>query len=48
MNLKTFVAHLVRKYRIKTPYERIEDVRIAMDLVMKPVEGYKIILECRE
>lgn len=48
MSLKTTVAHVIRKFKIKTSYERIEDIKIAMELVMKPADGYKVTFERRE
>lgn len=46
--LKTSLAHVVRKFTITTPYQQVEDVRLKQDLIMKPVEGYKVQLQLRE
>lgn len=45
--LKTCLAHLVRKFKISTTYKEIKDVRLKQDLIMKPVEGYKVKLLVR-
>lgn len=48
MVLKTAVAHLIRKFKISTRYEKVADIKLKQEIVLKPVDGYKVILENRE
>lgn len=47
MALKTFIGHLIRKYKISTPYKSIEDIKVRQDIIIRPVNGHKIQLERR-
>lgn len=46
--MKCIVAHIARKFRISTPYEHIEDVKLEQNLLAKAVDGAKIKMVLRE
>ncbi|KAF2885100.1 hypothetical protein ILUMI_21103 [Ignelater luminosus] len=48
MNMKALIATVVRKYRFFTEYKKVEDIKLKVDLMLKPVDGYKIAIELRE
>lgn len=48
MAMKTLIATVLRKYRISTDYKTPEDVLLRADLMIKPVNGYKIAIEPRD
>lgn len=48
MNMKVAIAYLLRSYKIHTDYKSVEEVRIKQDIVLKPVNGYKVYLSLRE
>ncbi|KAF5269922.1 hypothetical protein FQR65_LT05721 [Abscondita terminalis] len=46
--MKTVVANTVRKYKLSTPYKRVEDIRLKADVTLKPIDGFKISIELRD
>lgn len=48
MALKTYVAHIVRKFKISTPYKTVEEIKIRPDIVIKAINGHNIQLEVRQ
>ncbi|KAG5875110.1 hypothetical protein JTB14_018588 [Gonioctena quinquepunctata] len=47
MAMQSLISSIVRKYRIFTPYQNIEDIELKFNLVLKPKNGYKISLQLR-
>lgn len=48
MVLKVVLSHISRKFKLDTPYKSIEDIRLRQDVLLQPVEGFKIALEARD
>lgn len=48
MAMKSLLCAFVRKYKIFTPYKRIEDIELECKLMLRPKDGYKISLELRQ
>lgn len=46
--MKALVATILRKYRICTDYKNIEDIELKADLMLKPVNGYRVSIELRD
>lgn len=44
---KTMMAMMIRNFKISTAYKSIQEIDLECNLVMKPVNGYKISLEIR-
>lgn len=47
MAMKALIATVIRKYKFSTPYKKIQDIKLKADLMLKPVDGYKVSLELR-
>ncbi|KAF5304212.1 hypothetical protein FQR65_LT08019 [Abscondita terminalis] len=47
MAMKALIATVVRKYKFSCEHEKVEDIRLKVDLVLKPVNGYRVSLELR-
>ncbi|KAF5292049.1 hypothetical protein FQR65_LT11315 [Abscondita terminalis] len=48
MAMKALVATVIRKYKFSSEYKRIEDIRLKADLMLKPIDGYKVSIELRK
>ncbi|KAF2885094.1 hypothetical protein ILUMI_21097 [Ignelater luminosus] len=48
MAMKALIATVIRKYRFSTEYKTIDDIKLKADLMLKPVDGYKLAVELRE
>lgn len=48
MALKTIIALMVKNFIIKTDYKSIEDVKLNVNIVLRPKNGYNIQLEPRK
>lgn len=48
MMMKVAIAHVIRKFKLTTPYKNVADIRLRQDTLIQPVEGYKLQLELRE
>lgn len=46
--VKTFIAHLIRNYRLTTPYKKLEDLKIEQFVVMSLADKHMVKLACRE
>ncbi|KAF2885095.1 hypothetical protein ILUMI_21098 [Ignelater luminosus] len=46
--MKSLIATVVRKYQFSTEYKTVEEIRITADLMLKPLDGYKLAIELRE
>lgn len=47
MAMKTLLATVLRKYRVVTSYQAVEDVEVKFNVVLRPRDGYKVALELR-
>ncbi|KAG5875109.1 hypothetical protein JTB14_018587 [Gonioctena quinquepunctata] len=47
MVMQSLIATVVRKYRISTPHQNIEDIELKFNLLLKPKNGFKISLQLR-
>ncbi|KAF5301094.1 hypothetical protein FQA39_LY10913 [Lamprigera yunnana] len=47
MTMKVAIAVLVSKYTFKTEYKSVQDVKFEANLLLKPIDGYKVTLELR-
>ncbi|KAG5869342.1 hypothetical protein JTB14_026067 [Gonioctena quinquepunctata] len=47
MAMQSLIPLVVRKYRIYTPYQNIEDIELKFNVVLKPKNGYNISLQLR-
>ncbi|KAI2474222.1 hypothetical protein C4B38_000290 [Diabrotica virgifera virgifera] len=47
MAMKTLIATVVRKFRISTSYQRVEDIKLKAHLVLRPKDGFKVSMQRR-
>lgn len=47
MMIKCIIAQLIRRFKITTPYKRIEDIKLKQDIITKPVDGFNVRLTLR-
>ncbi|CAH1111817.1 unnamed protein product [Psylliodes chrysocephalus] len=47
MALKSLLATTLRKFRIFTSYQKVEDIKLKAHLVLRPKDGYKVYIEHR-
>ncbi|KAG5900103.1 hypothetical protein JTB14_016072 [Gonioctena quinquepunctata] len=45
MAMKSLLSTVLRKYRIFTSYQKVEDVKLKANLVLRPKDGYKLALK---
>lgn len=48
MSTKTALAKLVLKYKISTPFKKMEDFKVKGGVVLKAANGYLVGIENRE
>nr|ALD15915.1 cytochrome P450 [Dendroctonus armandi] len=47
MSMKAILATVLRKYRVVTSYQTIDDLEVKMNLLLRPQHGYKVAVELR-
>ncbi|KAK9874350.1 hypothetical protein WA026_002700 [Henosepilachna vigintioctopunctata] len=48
MSMKTTLAMTLRKFVVMTEYKTIEEIRLRINIVLKPTDGYKVYVKLRE
>lgn len=47
VGVKAIVSSLIRSFKVRTDYKRIEDVDLNINIILRPKNGYKLHLENR-
>lgn len=48
MAMKSVLCNIVKNYKINAPPMKVADIRVVMDLILKPKDGFFISLEPRD
>ncbi|KAK9874352.1 hypothetical protein WA026_002702 [Henosepilachna vigintioctopunctata] len=48
MNIKTLLSVILRKFEIKTEYKSIEDIKLKINVVLRPTTGFMISVKPRK
>ncbi|KAF5292055.1 hypothetical protein FQR65_LT11321 [Abscondita terminalis] len=48
MSIKAVIASVVRKFKFSSKYKQIENIDLKVELMLKPIDGYRVSIESRE